>query len=276
MTFHQYRAHVKEQGRNPDVTLEIYEDLLKHHDWFFDFADDPRAHRQGAAERGILLLYARTGNDDFKRAYNHKFLLKFPNNTAPFTLSATADATPVVRPSENQTKLNIHPPTLINMNTLLKPLGLFLHAIIVALIAAGEFLRDNETDLEYEVPEGTNNDVATGTLTGGAASTPAAATGTGRGRGRRKAEAAPAPAPAAVDVNAATAPGAAVPAAVATPPATGALTAEILRKMAEPLVQDQRGLEVQALVKRYGADKIGTLDPKHYQDVANGINALLL
>ena len=59
------------------MTLEEYQKLLDHHDWYYDFSDDLSVWRRGEASSAETIELAKTGPDDFKRAYNEAHARNF-------------------------------------------------------------------------------------------------------------------------------------------------------------------------------------------------------
>lgn len=254
-----------------ELSLDEYQKLLARHDWFFDFADDPRAHGKGQKEQSLLRSIASSGGDLFKLAYNEaeakRFKTKdFPNYAPHYKISSTEPATLAVR-SENQTNTNDNEPNKDNMNTLLKPIGAILTAIIFGIIAAGRYLQDS-ADLDIDL------DGAEGAAAAGGEAAP-------KTRRRRSAAAATETPPATGAAATATP---ATPATTAAPAAAaGEDTAESLRALASPLVEQSRGGEVKTLCARFmqadgvtPAINIGTLQPKDYKAFRLGIEALLM
>lgn len=235
-----------------DFKLAAFKVRLERADWFYDYSDDGRVYANGEREKRALLAEAKAGGETYMAAYNKEFIKHFPTGSPPFKISEVPQGT-----DENQTTNN--KTTLENpnaMNPILETLNRLLLAIIAGFIAIGEALSG-------DAPEVT---VTSGGGAGGGSETPATG-GTRGGRGSRGAR-----------NTAAAATTTTAPAKADTPaePEAGALTAEVLREMATPLVQAGRGAEVKKLTQKYGANSMGELDPKHYQDVANGIEALLL
>lgn len=63
------------------MTLEQYKTELQHHDWFSQFSDDHGVWQRGERESARLSRIAEEGTDDFKRAYNYAFALRYNNSS---------------------------------------------------------------------------------------------------------------------------------------------------------------------------------------------------
>lgn len=61
------------------MKLEEYKTALQHHDWFYQFSDDHGVWQRGERESATLSHIAKEGGDDFKRAYNNAFALRYNN-----------------------------------------------------------------------------------------------------------------------------------------------------------------------------------------------------
>lgn len=229
------------------ITLEDYKQKLSRHDWFYDWSDDGRVWRKGETEKFELVQLARANGDAFKIAYNQARQKHFPNSPKAFPISEPEFATLADDGAENPKQTNTQNNTMTKLTDILCLLAMaFIHGII----AAGQHLQSGADSGAFELTETT--------ATGGDGEPTTATVATPGKRGRK--------------------PGAAVAvaAAAAEEPAADELTAEKLRDMATPLVQASRGAEVKALAKKYGAESIGQLDPKHYKAFATGIEALLM
>lgn len=61
------------------MTLEEYQKLLQHHDWYYYFSDDHRVWLRGEEASARIVALAKAGPDDFKRAYNEAHARHFNN-----------------------------------------------------------------------------------------------------------------------------------------------------------------------------------------------------
>lgn len=64
------------------IPLEEFKYQLSCHDWYYYFSDDHRVYSAGEADSNRLKAIADAGNDDYKRAYNEAYALRF--NTPSF------------------------------------------------------------------------------------------------------------------------------------------------------------------------------------------------
>jgi len=64
------------------MTLDEYKAELDRHDWFYYFSDDHRVWSAGEVASKKMHALAVNGNDDFKRAYNEAYAIRF--NTPSF------------------------------------------------------------------------------------------------------------------------------------------------------------------------------------------------
>jgi hypothetical protein len=63
------------------MTLEEYKKELQQHDWFYQFSDDHGVWQRGERESTTLHYLAKEGTDDFKRAYNYAYGLRYNNSS---------------------------------------------------------------------------------------------------------------------------------------------------------------------------------------------------
>lgn len=64
------------------MTIEEYKTQLEQHDWFYHFSDDHGVWVNGERESARIFSIAQNGNDDFKKAYNEAYAIRF--NTPSF------------------------------------------------------------------------------------------------------------------------------------------------------------------------------------------------
>ena len=61
------------------MTLDEYKAELARHDWYYYFSDDHRVWSAGEVASKKMVELAKNGNDDFKKAYNEAYALRFNN-----------------------------------------------------------------------------------------------------------------------------------------------------------------------------------------------------
>lgn len=63
------------------ISIDQFKDELNRHDWYYHFSDDHGVFLRGERENARIFFLAKTGGDDFKRAYNEAHAIHFKTDS---------------------------------------------------------------------------------------------------------------------------------------------------------------------------------------------------